>query len=37
MIVIDGIAEYFSLPTIEDALVEDNQVVTHTTARCLKF
>ena len=26
MIVIDGIAEYFSLPTIEDALVEDNQV-----------
>lgn len=26
MIVIDGIAEYFPLPTIEDALVEDNQV-----------
>tara|TARA_B100000886_G_scaffold320821_1_gene262587 strand:- start:400 stop:1605 length:1206 start_codon:yes stop_codon:yes gene_type:complete len=26
MIVIDGIAEYFALPTIEDALVDDNQV-----------
>ena len=26
MIVIDGIAEYFSLPTIEDALVDDEQL-----------